>query len=117
MKADGTAPGIRQAKSNLLGYRIVPDSPVVATTISNLNKNALALANNERIKPGETYNIATYAIDRHYMSSTKINGTVEFPVARQIKSDGSIIDYRLWRIRPNGQKFKMTGSIIDRSQD
>lgn len=117
MKADGTAPGIGQAKSNLLGYRIVPDSPVVATTISNLNKNALALANNERIKPGETYNIATYAIDRHYMSSTKINGTVEFPVARQIKSDGSIIDYRLWRIRPNGQKLKMTGSIIDRSQD
>lgn len=117
MKADGTAPGTGQAESNLLGYRIVPDSPSVATTISNLNKNSLAISNNQRITPGQSYNVTATMIDRHYSTGWHNIGKIEFPVARRIKPDGSIIDYRLWRIRPNGQKFKMTGSIIDRSQD
>lgn len=117
MKADGTAPGTGQSESNLYGYRVVPDSPSVATTISNLNKNSLAITNKQRVTPGQTYNITATMVDRHYSTGWYNIGKIEFPVARRIKPDGSIIDYRLWRIRPNGQKFKMTGSIIDRSQD
>lgn len=117
MKADGTAPGTDQTESNLLGFRIVPDSETVPITLSNLNKNSVAIANNTRILPGQTYNLISSTTDRHYNSSWTTLRTVEFPVAQRIKPDGSIIDYRLWRIRPNGQKFKMTGSIIDRTQD
>lgn len=117
MKADGTAPGTGQTESNLLGFRIVPDSEIVPVTLSNLNKNSVAIANNTRILPGQNYNLISSTTDRHYDSAWTTLRTVEFPVAQRIKPDGSIIDYRLWRIRPNGQKFKMTGSIIDRTQD
>lgn len=116
-KGDGTNPGNNQAAGNLLGYRVVPDSPTLRTTISNLNKSTLAVSNNQRITPGKTYKIMSTTTDRHYATGWSNHASIEFPVARRIKSDGSIIDYRLWRIRPNGQKFKMTGSIIDRSQD
>lgn len=116
-KGDGTNPGNNQSSGNLLGYRVIPDSPTVYTTISNLSKSSLAISNNQRIIPGKVYNITSTMTDRHYATGWTNHGTIEFPVARRIKQDGSIIDYRLWRIRPNGQKFKMTGSIIDRSQD
>lgn len=117
MKADGTAPGTGQPERDLFGFRIVPDSETVPVTLSNLNKNSVAIANNTRILPGQTYNLISSTTDRHYDSVWTTLRTVEFPVAQRIKPDGSIIDYRLWRIRPNGQKFKMTGSIIDRTQD
>lgn len=114
-KGDGTWPG--NSQRSILGYRIVPDSPSVNVTISNLNASSLAISTKNRIVPGRTYKIMSTAADRHYYTGWSHISNIEFPVARRIKPDGSIIDYRLWRIRPNGQKFRMTGSIIDRSQD